>query len=318
MEPPLLPPPVEQTIAKLVNPDKPLLDSWLTDLSSLNSAELKLLEQAWPTIEPKRRRQIMYRLVELAEDNFELDFDNLFKGRIKDTDAEVRSKAIEGLWENEESSLIEPLIDLLEKDKSEKVQAAAATALGKFALLAELEKLRPNYRDKVSRSLLSVINDQTKPVEVKRRALEAAAPLTRPQMKKAIAEAYQSGDNKLKISALFAMGKSGNTSWLPIMLKELTSTDTEIRYEAAGACGELGEEEAATYLCEMVNDPDIDVRLAAVQALGKIGGPEAKGCLEKCLNHPDEAIRETAKQALSQLEAEEDPLFSRMENFAED
>jgi len=315
---PALPPPVEQTIAKLVNPDTKLLDSWLTDLSSLNSAELKQLEQAWATIELKRRRQIMYRLVELAEDSFELDFDDIFKGRLKDEDAEVRSKAIEGLWENEEASLIDPLIDLLEKDSSEEVQAAAATALGKFALLAELEKLRANHRDRVSQSLLSVINDNNKPVEVKRRALEAAAPLTLPQMKKAIAQAYQSGNNQLKTSALFAMGKSCNTSWMPILLKELNSTDAEIRYEAAGACGELGEEEAASYLCELANDPDIDVRLAAVQALGKIGGPEAKGCLEKCLNHSDEAIQAAARKALSQMEAEEDPLFSQIENFAED
>ena len=315
---PGLPPPVEQTIAKLVNPAAKLSDSWLTDLSGLSPAELKQLEQAWPTIELKRRRQILYHLVELAEDNFELEFDDIFKGRLKDEDAGVRSKAIEGLWENEEASLIEPLIDLLEKDSSEEVQAAAATALGKFALLAELEKLRANHKAKISKSLLSVINDQAKPVEVKRRALEAASPLTLPQMKKSIAEAYQSGDNKLKISALFAMGKSCNTSWLPILIKELSNDDAEIRYEAVGACGELGEEEAASYLCELVNDPDIDIRLAAVQALGKIGGPEAKGCLEKCLNHPDEAIRAAAEQALSQLEAEEDPLFSQIENFAED
>jgi HEAT repeat protein len=315
---PDLPPPMEQTIAKLVDPGKQLSDAWLTDLSGLNSTELKPLEQAWPAIEPKRRRQIIYRLVELAEDNFELDFDNIFKERLKDEDAGVRSKAIEGLWENEEAALIEPLVDLLEKDSSEEVQAAAATALGKFALLAELEKLRPNHREKVSRSLMAVIQDNSKPVEVKRRALEAAAPLTLPHMKKAIAEAYQSGDNKLKLSALFAMGKSGNPYWMPILLKELTSTDDEIRYEAAGACGELGEEEAAAYLCELVNDPDIEVRLAAIQALGKIGGPEAKGCLEKCLNHPDETIQGAAEQALSQLEAEEEPLFSEMENFAED
>ena len=315
---PAMPPSVEQTLAKLSNPDKPLLSSWLVDLSSLNSAELKLFERAWETIEPKRRRQIMYRLVELAEDNFELDFDNIFKGRLKDQDAEVRSKAIEGLWENEEASLIDPLIDLLEQDNSEKVQATAATALGKFALLAELKKLRPSHKAKISQSLLVVINDKSKPVEVKRRALEAAAPLTLPQMKKAIAEAYQSGKHKLRISALFAMGKSCNPSWLPILLKELASADAEIRYEAAGACGELGEEEAAPYLIELIHDPDIDVRLAVIQALGKIGGPEAKGCLEKCLNNPNETIQQAAEQALCQLEAEEDPLFSQIENYGEE
>lgn len=315
---PAMPPPMEETIAKLANPDKPLQSSWLADLSSLNSAELKLLERAWETIEPKRRRQIMYRLVELAEDNFEFDFDNIFKGRLKDEDAEVRSKAIEGLWESEEASLIDPLIDLLEQDSSEKVQAAAATALGKFALLAELKKLRSSHKTKISQSLLAVINDKSKPVEVKRRALEAAAPLTLSQMKKAIAEAYQSGNHKLRISALFAMGKSGNPSWLPILLKELASADAEIRYEVAGACGELGEEEAASYLTELIHDPDIDVRLAVIRALGKIGGPEAKGCLEKCLNNPNEVIQEAAEQALCQLEAEEDPLFSRIENYGEE
>jgi len=125
---------IEEIIADLTNSDKPLLNSRLTDLSNLNSEELRYLEQAWATIEPQRRRQVIYWLVELADDNFELNFDNIFTSCLKDQDVEVRSKAIEGLWENEEASLINPLIDLLEQDSSEKVQAAAATTLGKFAM----------------------------------------------------------------------------------------------------------------------------------------------------------------------------------------
>ena len=307
-----MPMPIEETIAHLGNRGKPLLNSRLVELSNLNSEELELFEQAWETFEPKRRRQIMYRLVELAEDNFELDFDSIFKSHLKDQDAEVRSKAIEGLWESEEASLIEPLINLLEQDSSEKVQATAATALGKFALLAELKKLRPSHKSKICQALLTVINDKSKPIEVKRRALEAAAPLSLPQMKKAIVEAYQSGNPKLRTSAIFSMGKSCDHSWLPILLKELASADAEIRYEAAGACGELGEEEAAPYLIELINDPDVDVRLATIQALGKIGGPEAKGCLEQCLNNSNEVIQQAAEQALRQLEAEEDPLSFRI------
>ena len=304
--------PIEETIAELGDRNKPLLNSRLADLSKLNSTELELFEQTWKTIEPKRQRQIMHRLVELAEDNFELDFDSIFKSRLRDRDAEVRSKAIEGLYESEEASLIDPLINLLEQDSSEKVQATAATALGKFAMLAELKKLRPSHKAKVYQALLAVINDKSKPLEVKRRALEAAAPLSLPQMQKAIVEAYQSANPKLRISALFAMGKSCNPFWLPILLKELASADAEIRYEAAGACGELAEEEAAPYLIELINDLDVDVRLAAIQALGKIGGPEAKGCLEKCLKNSNEVIQQAAGQALCQLEAEEDPLSFRI------
>jgi HEAT repeat protein len=310
--------PIEQTIAALSNRNKPILSSRLADLSSLNSAELKFFERAWETIEPKRRRQIMYRLVELAEDNFELDFDSIFKGCLNDQDAEVRSKAIEGLWESEEASLIDSLINLLEQDSSQKVQATAAIALGKFAMLAELKKLRSSHKSKICQTLLAVINDKSKPLEVQCRALEAAASLSLPQMRKAIVETYQSGNPRLRISALFAMGKSCNPSWLPILLKELTSADAETRYEAAGACGELGEEEATPYLVELIHDPDVDVQLAVVQALGKIGGAEAKGCLEKCLNNPDEVIQQAAEQALRQLEAEEDPLSFQMEEEIEE
>jgi HEAT repeat protein len=300
--------PIEETIADIGNRDKPLLNSRLADLSNLNSEELELFEQAWAAIEPKRRRQIMYRLVELAEDNFELDFDNIFKSHLNDPDAEVRSKTIEGLWENEEASLIDPLIALLEQDSSEKVQATAAIALGKFAMLAELKKLRPSHKFKVCQALLTVINNKSKPIEVKRRALEAVAPLSLPQMKKTIVEAYQNGNPKLRTSALFAMGKSCNHYWLPILLKELASADAEIRYEAAEACGELGEEEAAPYLIELINDPDVEVRLAAIQALGKMGSPEAKSCLEQCLNSPTEVIQQAAEQALRELETKEEPL----------
>ena len=308
MEPPT-PLSIKETIAELGNSDQPLLSSRLVDLSNLNSEELRFLEQVWVEIEPERRRQIVYRLVELAEDNLQLNFDSIFWNCLKDQDAEVRCKAIEGLWENEETSLINPLINLLEQDSLEKVQAAAATALGRFAMLAEHKKLRSCHASKVSQALLTALGDESKPIEVKRRALEAAAPLSLPRVKKAIREAYQSHNAKLRTSAIYAMGKSCDCSWLPVLVRELASTDVEIRYEAAGACGELGEEVAVPYLIKLTDDSDIDVQLAAIQALGKIGGTEAKECLAQCLNNPNEVISQMAEQALQELKAGEDPFL---------
>jgi len=311
MEPPT-PSSIKETIADLGNTDQPLLSSRLVDLSNLNSEELRFLEQVWVEIEPERRRQIVYRLVELAEDNFELNFDSIFWNCLKDQDAEVRCKAIEGLWENEETSLINSLINLLEEDSSEKVQAAAATALGKFAMLAEHKKLRSCHISRLCHALLTTIDDNSKPVEVRRRALEAIAPLSLPQVKEAIMNAYQSHNSKLRISAIYAMGRNCDCSWLPTLLKELASADAEIRYEAVRACSELGEAEAAPHLIELIKDPDTDVQLAAIQALGKIGGTEAKEHLQHCLNNPSKAIRQAAEQALQELEAGEDPLSFRV------
>jgi len=303
--------PIEETIVDLGNSDKPLLNSMLTELSNLNSEELEFFKGTWATIEPKRRRQIMHRLVELAEDNLELNFDTIFKYCLKDQDAEVRRKATEGLWENEEASLIKPLINLLEQDSSEEVQAAAATALGKFAILAEHKKLRSCYVLRIQEALLAVINDKSKPVEVRRRALEASAPVSLPQVKTAIMEAYQSHDSRLRISAIYAIGKSCDPSWLPILLEELANADTEVRYEAAGACGDLEEEEAIPHLTKLAKDPDVDVQMAAIQAVGKIGGTMAKEFLEQCLNNTSETIRQTAEQALLEMEAKEEPLSFR-------
>lgn len=299
---------IKETVADIADSANPLRSSMLIELSGLNSAELAWLEQAWMAINPKRRRQIVYRLVELAEDNVELDFDGVFKSCLKDRDAAVRCKAMEGLWESEEPSLINYLADMLEHDGSEKVRAAAAAALGKFAMLAEHEKLRSCYKSRIFQALLAVVDDESQDIEIRRRALEAVSSLNFPQVHKAIKDGYQSDNPELRVSAIFAMGRNCDSSWLPLLLRELASASAEMRYEAAVACGELGEEEAVPRLIKLTNDPDSNVQLAAIPALGKIGGSEARGWLQKCLNSSTELIRQAAEQALCELEAWEDPL----------
>lgn len=305
---PTLPPPVEEIIAELADSDQPLRNVKLAELSGLTTAELALFTRTWSKIEPERRRQIVSRLVELAEDNFKLNFNGIFKYYLDDPDAEVRCRAIEGLWESEETSLIGQLINLLEKDNSGKVQEAAAVAIGKFALLAEHQKLPDEQTSRIQRSLLATLSDKNKSPEVRRRALEAAAPISIPEVKKAIEDAYESGDTKFRISAIYAMGKSCDSAWLPELLRELSDPETEVRYEAAGACGELEEESAVPRLIELIDDFDADVQMAAIQALGKIGSMEATECLQQCLENENEVVRETAKQVLNDLATPQDPL----------
>ena len=308
-----MPLPIEETVVELGNSNKPLLNSRLAELSNLSSEEREFCRRSWAEIELERRRQIVHRLVELAEDNLELNFDNIFKYCLQNDDDEARSKAIEGLWENEEPSLINPLINLLEQDSSEKVQTVAATVLGKFTVLAEHQKLRSYHVSRIQEALLPVISNKNKPVEVRRRALEAVAPLSLPQVKTTIMKTYQSHNPRLCAGSIYAMGKNCDPSWLPILLKELTSADAEMRYEAANACGELEEEETTVpYLIKLVKDPDTDVQMAAIQALGKISDTKAKECLEHCLNSLNEAICQAAEQALNELKTKEAPLSFRL------
>ena len=298
----------EETMATLADLGRPLSNSGLVCLSDLDSKELALFQEAWVTIDTKRRRQIISRMVDLAEDNFELDFSKIFRHCLKDEDAEVKCAAIEGLWENEETSLLIPLTGLLEYDSSERVQAAAAAALGKFAMLAELNKLPQDHTSRVSGVLLTAFSDTGKPLEIRRRTLEAVAPLSTAEVNRAIGNAYQSDNLRLKASAIYAMGRNCSPSWLSLLLKVLGSDQAELRYEAAGACGELGQEAATPYLIKLTSDNDISVQSMAIRALGKIGGRAAKEHLEKCLRHSDDSVRDTARQALEELQFSEDPL----------
>ncbi len=301
-------PAIRKTAAHLLNSGQRLLNSSLAELSDLRPAGLAYLEKVWLQIALKRRRQIVSRLAELAEDDVQLSFNAIFKMLLADPDEEVRTSAIGGLWENEEPSLIEPLIGLLQEDNAAKVRAAAATALGRFALLAEHGRLRPETADRVRQALLAALADDGLPAELKRRVLEAASPLSLPQVKEAIRAAYEAVNPSLRVGAVYAMGKNYDPAWLPTLLEEVSSSSAEMRYEAATACGELEEEAAVPCLIKLSDDTDTEVQLAAIQALGKIGGDRARKCLESLADHPRESVRQVAGDAIATLDEMAGPL----------
>jgi len=306
-----MPSPIEEILTELMDSEKPLVNSRLIELSHLTPEETSLLEKTWDRIEPKRRRQLMTLLVEMAEENAKLDFNSILCNRLNDPDDEVRSKAIEGLFESEDTSLINIFIDLLEHDRAEMVQVAAAQTLGHFALMAEFGTLSADYKARIGQALLGIFNDEARSVTVRRRALESLAPLSLPEIAIAIDQAYHSDDPKLKTSALYAMGKTCDPVWLDILLTEMESDVAEVRYEVCHACAEIGEMDTIPNLAGLINDPDTEVQLAAIQALGIIGGTDAKEYLEECLENPNDTITEAAQTALDELTSDENPFSLR-------
>ena len=301
-----------KNLAELSDESKPLVSSKLANLSATSQEELVLFLEAWAEIGFERRRQIASQLVGLAEEDPKLNFDDIFHACLRDPDEIVRVRAIEGLWEYENHSLIDTFINMLREDRQESVRAAAALALGRFALLAELGKLRPDDGAKVEKALAEVIDDQEEQLEVRRRAVEAIATLSLPKVTEIIQEAYQSDDDQMRVSAIYAMGRNSDPAWLPTLVKELSNPDTEMRFEAAGAYGELGGEEAVPHLVRLIYDLDAQVQLSAIVALGKIGGNEAGAALRECLNHTAEHIRGAAEDALEELGFSKDPFSFRI------
>ncbi len=280
----------------------------LAELSDLSPSELGRFARTWFKVPGDRKQKVIESLAEMAEENAELEFSAIFKLGLKDPDATVRKKAITGLWEFEDRSLILSLIELLKSDGSGEVRAAAAMALGKFAVLAQDGKILSKDGELVKSALMDALQGEQEWLEVRRRALESVAPFNTSDLTEYIHWAYDSDDLDLKCSSIYAMGKSGEPRWLPLLFRELQSPNPPIRYEAANACGELDNEDAAPHLVPLLQDDDFQVQLAAVGSLGEIGGSIAKRALRRCVKRGEPLLEDAALNALENIKGMEDPL----------
>ncbi len=291
----------EESLAEILGSDNEVTPFQLAYLSDLTKGELASFKRAWVKTGEQRRRQIISHLAQLQSDDLCLNFTEVFLSCLEGSDEDIRRQAVMAL-EEEDSSIITPLIHLLREDGSEVVRAAAAIALGRFALLAATRKLSLASSEEIYSNLLTVIENETETEEVKRRCLEAIVPMDSPRVKELIEKAYHSDNVKVRACALYAMGRNCNPIWLPTIIKEKGSDEPEIRYEVAEACGELGMEEATTTLVELAGDADIHVREASVRALQQIGGPSAEQALHQLMNSPHQDVCERVKEALDKLQ----------------
>jgi len=282
--------------------EAPLSISNLYVLSGISKREMEVFRAAWPRLPVERRRAILRVLVEITEASFEADFNSIFRFCLSDEDEGVRAQAIEGLWEDESVAILCSLSGLLRGDPSSLVRARAAAGLARFVLLAELDKLDGELGAETREVLLHTINNPQEVLEVRRRAVEAISFSGEEGVRKIIEAAYQDEAQKMRVSAVFAMGRSVDPYWGETLLQELTTPDSEMRYEAARACGELQLKEAVPTLARLINDADGEIQGAVIWALGQIGGPGARRVLRACCEGDDEIVVEAAEEALSELE----------------
>ena len=280
----------------------------LYEFSNLTTSESKIFFDEWNDVATERRLDTVNRLVGLAQENTDLDFSSVFRQCLKDHDGSVRRRAIEGLWEYEDRLIVSPLCQLAREDSCLDVRAAAALALGKFAELAQEGKLLRKDGVRIEDCLLNTLEDVDEDLEVRRRALESVATFSTENVTAYILWAYESEDTDLRSSALYAMGKTGESAWLNVVLRELDSSVAPLRYEAANACAVLEEEEAIPHLIPLMDDDDLQVQLSAVHAIGTIGGSLAKNALKSCLEKGDPALEDAAREYLDEVMAMEDPL----------
>jgi HEAT repeat protein len=274
----------------------------LQALSNADAASIADFRAEWPKLPQARQRALLAAMEDAAEESVQSEFSDLLLTLLDEPDEMVRAAAIGGLWEVETPSFGKRLMKMVGEDKSAHVRAAAAAGLGSYLQDAEEDEHTIPQSKPITDLLLARFHDPDEDLEVRRRALESVAFAGDERAHSAIQEGYDEGDQDMRVSALFAMGRSYDTSWTPIVLRELKSAEESVRYEAAVAAGELSATEALPQLIDMVQDSSIQVREAAIWSLGQIGGREARRVLEGVLESEDEELQEAAEDALAELE----------------
>ena len=280
----------------------------LASLSAIDDEERAQFVDTWRSLSVQRRRNVIDWLSELSEDNVELDFARVYLVGLFDEDVQVRADSIKALWEYEGDDLPPVLVTLL-RDPQAMVRSEAALGLGRFLLRAELDAEEgPEVRDWEG-ALRDVLHDMAELSDVRGRALEALGVRSHEWIRDEIEEAYSSGDRRMQISAVHAMGRNADLDWLPTIIEEMHSDDGEMRYEAAVAAGSVADEEAIPDLAQLAFDEDTEVQEAAIGALGQIGGSAARSVLQQiAADSSDERVLEVVSDALAEADFVEDPL----------
>ena len=293
----------QRTVAVLRDPDASFTAEAIYALSDLDGVRLAQFGALWGEMPAARRRALIARLVETAETNFELDFSAIIHPALNDPDAEVRAGAIEGVLEDSPRRVIEHLMHIARQDPFTAVRAAAVKALGQFVLLGELGKLPESLNTRLQDLVFALHGDPDEDLDVRRRALEAIGNCGRDGVAELIRAAYHAPEPEMRVSAVFAMGRSCDERWASRIVDELSSERPEMRYEAARAAGELELRPALSRLIELVYEDDREIQEMAIWALGEIGGKRADRVLEELAALADSQEDDELADAVAEAQA---------------
>ena len=279
--------PFDDVVIALRDEEQPFPARYLYRLSALEGEELGLISRAWFGLSPQRRLGLLEDLETLAESNTLLQFDAINRIALGDDDPGVRVTAIRSLWPSEDGSFIPTLLELLESDESSEVRAQAAAALGRFVYLGEVGKIPARTLTEIEERLLSVVDGAADP-HIRCRALESLGFSSRPEVPELIEHAFEDDSEEWAASALYAMGRSADDRWAPLVIDRLKDSNLDLSREAARAAGELELSDALAALVDLLQEEDAELHLAAAWALSQIGGDGAEEALEELLERTED------------------------------
>jgi HEAT repeat protein len=229
---------------------------------------------------------------------------------LDDADPQVRAEAVACLWNSSDPDWIEVLILKAQSDPNLDVRTRAISALGHYIYEKEMAGFGEDWDDleetiserdleRIVNFLFGIAHNEEASVDEQRYAIESLAFLDNPEVDALIERAFEQDDPRFRVSALFAMGRTGDLRWADLVLAELHSANREVQYEAVRAAGELGLHEATEDLIRLAHGRGVEkpLRLVAIYALGEAGDDRAYPILEELCHARDRDVRDAAREA---------------------
>ena len=230
---------------------------------------------------------------------------------LKSEEKNDRKGAAEALGGIRDEKSIEPLIELVRKDRDREVRGAAACALCKFERQFEEEIMaicavamedwpRVISLGKASiKPLTGSLKGEKR--EFKMAAIKALGEIGDPEALETLLSIHKNEDNEMKMIVNEAFGKIKDNSSVDLLIKDLSSKTKEVRYSATTALGNIGDNRAVEPLILLLNDEYPWVRQAAAKALGQIGDKKAIAPFINLLDSKDSQLIFTAVESLGAI-----------------
>ncbi len=281
---------INEAINALIDESKPFPPALLYTFSDLNTDDIRILKAAWPSVPLMRRRTLLEDLIDMAERDNLMMFEEVGKIALEDEDADVLVSAIDLLFQAEDSRLIPTFLRFLQNvTLNERVRAAAANALGPYIYLGEVEKIRPELLQNIVEVLLNVYANDLSDL-VRRRVLESLGYSSHAAVPELLRAAYFRPEVAWQESAMFAMGKSADDQWQSFVLANLEHENLKVRLQAIHAAGELTLYAARQTLLRMLNQEykNEELRHELVWALSQIGGEGIEAAFYRLMDRIDD------------------------------
>ncbi|MCF8038626.1 MAG: HEAT repeat domain-containing protein [Desulfohalobiaceae bacterium] len=233
----------------------------------------------------------------------------LQKRRVMDTDRFLDAQLV-GDTKAINNQIAKALLSIAEDDEPEILRRRAALSLGPVLELADFQKfdgpeklpITKQTFQKICSSFCKLFHDEGIPGSVRRSILEASVRAEQRWHEQAVEEAYASGDQAWKLTAVFCM------RYVPgfeeEILEALNSSNRDILLHAVCAAGNWRLDKAWPRISSLAGSEKTakPLRLAAIAALGGIQPHKSQPLLFELISSDDRDIMNAAYDSLGMVD----------------